>query len=62
MQQTNPVMQNGFLMQKFVGLVMDFQLMQRATRPQDLLIQIMTLMVHQVQQDEDEEHGISGSD
>jgi hypothetical protein len=44
MPQTNPVMQNGFLQQNFVRLDKDFQVMQRATRAQDLLIQSMTLM------------------
>ena len=44
MPQTNPVMQNGFLQQKFVRLDKDFQVMHKATRAQDLLIQSMTLM------------------
>ena len=50
MPQTNPVMQNGFLQQNFVRLDKDFQVIQKATRAQDLLIQSMTLMDQQVQQ------------
>jgi hypothetical protein len=50
MPQTNPVMQNGFLQQNFVRLDKDFQVMHKATRAQDLLIQSMTLMDQQVQQ------------
>ena len=50
MPQTNPVMQNGFLQQKFVRLDKDFQVMHKATRAQGILIQSMTLMDQQVQQ------------
>ena len=50
MPQTNPVMQNGFLQQNFVRLDKDFQVMHKATKAQDLLIQSMTLMDQQVQQ------------
>jgi hypothetical protein len=50
MPQTNPVMQIGFLQQNFVRLDKDFQVMHKATRAQDLLIQSMTLMDQQVQQ------------
>jgi hypothetical protein len=41
---------HGFLLQNFVRLYKDFQVMQRATRAQNLLIQSMILMDQQVQQ------------